>query len=107
MNLRILPVRKIVVAGVLSAIAIVLGWTRLGFIPVPTPAADATIMHVPAIVGGVLEGPIVGGIVGAIFGIFSFIQGAIPAARSGMHPFWPAWLPGKRALSPDGGAAQG
>jgi len=73
-----LSVRKIVIAGVLSAITILLGSTRLGFIPVPTPAGDATIMHVPAIVGGILEGWVVGGIVGTIFGLFSFIQVGSP-----------------------------
>ena len=73
-----LSVRKIVIAGVLSAIAILLGWTRLGFIPVPTAAGNATIMHVPAIVGGVLEGGVVGGIVGTIFGFFSFLQATVP-----------------------------
>lgn len=71
-------VRKIVVSGVLAAIAILLGWTRLGFIPVPTVAGNATIMHVPAIIGGVLEGWLVGGVVGTIFGLFSFLQATIP-----------------------------
>ncbi len=71
-------VRKIVVSGVLAAIAILLGWTRLGFIPVPTLAGNATIMHVPAIIGGVMEGWLVGGIVGTIFGIFSFLQATTP-----------------------------
>jgi uncharacterized membrane protein len=75
---RGLSVRKIVIAGVLGAIAILLGWTRLGFIPVPTAAGNATIMHVPAIVGGILEGWIVGGIIGTIFGLFSFIQATVP-----------------------------
>lgn len=67
-------VRKIVVAGVLGAIAIVLGVTRLGFIPVPNLSGNATIMHIPAIIGAVLEGPIVGVLAGAIFGIFSMLQ---------------------------------
>ncbi len=70
--------RKIVVSGVLAAIAILLGWTRLGFIPVPTLAGNATIMHVPAIIGGVMEGWLVGAIVGTIFGIFSFLQATTP-----------------------------
>jgi uncharacterized membrane protein len=55
-----------------------LGWTRLGFIPVPTAAGNATIMHVPAIIGGVMEGWIVGAIVGTLFGIFSFINAVVP-----------------------------
>ncbi|RLC72858.1 MAG: ECF transporter S component [Chloroflexi bacterium] len=71
-------VRKIVVSGVLAAIAILLGVTRLGFIPVPTAAGNATIMHVPAIIGGIMEGWIVGGIIGTIFGIFSFLQATTP-----------------------------
>jgi uncharacterized membrane protein len=69
-----LNVRQIVIAGILGGIAIFLGYTRLGFIPVPNLAGSATIMHVPAILGGALEGPVVGTIVGGIFGIFSFIQ---------------------------------
>jgi uncharacterized membrane protein len=73
-----LSVRRIVVAGVLSAIAILLGWTRLGFIPVPTAAGNATIMHVPAIIGGILEGWVVGGIVGTLFGLFSFLNATVP-----------------------------
>ncbi len=75
---KIFSVRKIVLSGVLAAIAILLGWTRLGFIPVPTAAGHATIMHVPAIIGGIMEGWIVGGLVGTIFGIFSFINATVP-----------------------------
>jgi len=75
---RTIPVRKIVVAGVLAAISSVLGLTQVGFIPVPTPAGSATIMHIPAIIGGIMEGPWVGAIVGLIFGIFSFISPAVP-----------------------------
>ena len=78
MEEKTLSVRRIVIAGVLSAIAILLGWTRLGFIPVPTAAGNATIMHVPAIIGGVMEGWVVGGIIGTIFGIFSFINATVP-----------------------------
>ncbi len=73
-----MSVRKIVISGVLAAIAILLGVTRLGFIPVPTAAGNATIMHVPAIVGGIMEGWVVGWIIGTIFGIFSFLQATVP-----------------------------
>lgn len=64
--------RQITVIGMLSAISIVLGVTGLGFIPIPP--VKATIMHVPVIIGAMLEGPIVGVSVGLIFGIFSVIQ---------------------------------
>ncbi len=73
-----LSVRKIVISGILGAISILLGVTRLGFIPVPTPAGHATIMHIPVILGGILEGPVVGLITGAIFGLFSFLQPGAP-----------------------------
>jgi uncharacterized membrane protein len=76
-----LDVRQIVIAGILGGIAVFLGYTRLGFIPVPNLAGNATIMHVPAILGGALEGPVVGTIVGGIFGIFSFIQAEVPFFR--------------------------
>jgi uncharacterized membrane protein len=69
-----LNTRKIVVAGVLGAIAIVLGVTQWGFIPVPNVSGRATIMHVPAIIGAVLEGPVVGILAGGIFGVFSMLQ---------------------------------
>lgn len=73
-----LSTRRIVVAGVLGAIAIVLGVTRIGFIPVPNVSGNATIMHVPAIIGAILEGPVVGVVAGGIFGIFSWLQATSP-----------------------------
>lgn len=60
------------IIGILGSISIVLGMTPLGFIPVgPT---KATIMHIPVIIGAILEGPVVGGIVGLIFGLFSIFS---------------------------------
>ncbi len=73
-----LSVRRIAMTGILAAIAIFLGATRIGFIPVPNLSGSATIMHVPAIIGGVLEGPLVGLLVGGIFGTYSFLQATVP-----------------------------
>ncbi len=73
-----LSVSKIVVAGLLGAIAIFLGVTRLGYIPVPNLSGSATIMHVPVILGAVLQGPLVGVIVGFIFGLSSWLQPVVP-----------------------------
>lgn len=64
--------RQIAVIGMLSAITMVLGSTGLGFIPLPM--AKATIMHIPVIIGAIIEGPIVGAIIGLIFGLFSIFQ---------------------------------
>lgn len=62
----------------LGAISIILGATGLGLIPVPTPAGHVTILHLPAILGGIIEGPIVGLLIGLIFGVFSFIRATNP-----------------------------
>lgn len=64
--------RQIAIIGMLSSISIFLGITKLGFIPIPP--INATIMHVPVIIGAILEGPFVGAMIGLIFGIFSMIQ---------------------------------
>lgn len=77
--------RKIAVAGVLGAIAVLLGATHWGFIPW-FAGVSLTIMHVPAIIGAVLEGPAVGLAIGFIFGLFSLIQGAV--APTGPVDVW-------------------
>ncbi len=66
--------RTIVVAGVLIAVAAVLALSGLGYVPVPNVTDQATIMHVPAIIGGVLEGPLVGFLVSLVFGIDSYVR---------------------------------
>ncbi|MDR2211964.1 MAG: ECF transporter S component [Spirochaetaceae bacterium] len=68
-------VRKIVIAGIFSAVVIVLGLTGLGFILLPLGAI--TILQVPVIIGAILEGPLVGIFIGLLFGIFSIIQAAM------------------------------
>ncbi len=77
--------RKVVIAGVLGAISALLGWTHWGFIPWVTGAA-LTIMHVPVIIGAVIEGPVVGAAIGLIFGGFSLLQAAI--APTGPTDVW-------------------
>ena len=66
-------IRKLVVTAALGALAVFLGMTRLGFFPWFT-GASITVLHIPAIIGAILEGPFVGAGIGAIFGIFSLIQ---------------------------------
>jgi len=81
--------RSIVVAGVLIAVAAVLALTGIGYFPVPNVTSEAAVMHVPAIIGGVLEGPVVGLLVGLVFGINALIR------FSGLPIFaeQPAWMP--------------
>ena len=65
--------RQMAVAGMMGAIAIILGATGLGMFPIPNLTGRATIMHVPVILAAVLEGPVVGGFTGLIFGMYSFL----------------------------------
>lgn len=65
-------VRRLVIIGVLSGISMMLSMTPLGFIPIGP--VNATIMHIPVIIGAVIEGPIVGFAIGLIFGLTSLIR---------------------------------
>jgi uncharacterized membrane protein len=65
---------ELAVAGVFGALAIVLSFTPLGLIPVPNPTGAATSLHLPAIIAGLLAGPIVGGLVGLVLAISSWAQ---------------------------------
>lgn len=64
--------RRLVLIGALGGISIFLGVSGLGLIRLPI--FSLTIMHVPVIIGALLEGPIVGIAVGLIFGLFSMYQ---------------------------------
>jgi uncharacterized membrane protein len=75
-------VRKIAAAGVLSAVSIVLGITGLGFITW-IPGVALTFMHVPVIIGAILEGPAAGAFIGLLFGVSSLIQASIIAVQPG------------------------
>lgn len=65
-------VRKMVVIAMLSGICVFLGLTGLGFIPLPI--FKLTILHLPVIIGAIIEGPMVGASIGLIFGLFSIYQ---------------------------------
>ncbi|GER86152.1 membrane protein [Dictyobacter vulcani] len=74
-----LTTERIIIAGVLAAITIILGVVpNLGFIPLPNAIGNATIEHIPTIIGGVIAGPIVGLISGLIFGVLSFFRATEP-----------------------------
>ncbi len=69
---RNVNVRRMSIISVLSAISIMLSMTPLGYIPIgPT---NATIMHIPVIIGAIVEGPVVGMSVGLIFGLTSLVR---------------------------------
>lgn len=67
-----LKTKQITSVGLLFAITIVLGATGLGFIPIPP--INTTIMHILAIIGSLIAGPVVGGLTGLLFGLFSIFR---------------------------------
>jgi len=69
---RVFSLRQMTVVGLLSAISIILGLTGYGFIPLPL--IKASILHIPVIIGAILEGPKVGMMIGLLFGLFSIYQ---------------------------------
>ncbi|MBU5455305.1 ECF transporter S component [Caproiciproducens sp. MSJ-32] len=77
-------IRKMVVISMLSGISIFLGLTGLGFIPLPL--FKLTILHLPVIIGAIIEGPVVGASIGFIFGLFSIYQNI--TAPTVMSPFF-------------------
>lgn len=67
---RRLNVRRMTVIGVLSAISIMMSMLPfIGYIPIGP--MKATIMHIPVIIGAIIEGPLVGATIGLIFGLTS------------------------------------
>ena len=69
-----LSTHDLAVAGVFGALAIVLSFTPLGLIPVPNVSGAATSLHLPAIVAGLLAGPVVGALVGLVLAIASWLR---------------------------------
>lgn len=67
-----MSIRELTVSGLLAGITIFLGLTGYGFIPLVV--MNATILHIPTIIGAIVAGPKVGMVVGFLFGLFSFIQ---------------------------------
>jgi uncharacterized membrane protein len=66
--------RDLAVAGVFGALAMVLSFTPRGLIPVPNISGAATSLHLPAIIAGIVGGPVVGGLVGLVLAISSWIN---------------------------------
>jgi len=69
-----LSTRQIAVGGLLVAVSLVLVMTPLGFIPSPDPSLAFTIMHIPTILAGILEGPLLGAVVGGLFGLLAWLK---------------------------------
>ena len=70
-----LTVKEFAFVSLFAAIIFLMTFTQLGFIPVG--AINATIVHIPVIIGSILMGPRVGACLGAMFGLASMIRNTI------------------------------
>ncbi|NLJ40664.1 MAG: ECF transporter S component [Clostridiales bacterium] len=82
--------RKLAVIGMLGGLSVMLEVAGVGIIQLPFLPVQVTILHIPTIIGAIIEGPIVGLFIGLIFGGFSmyraFAQPASPLAIAFMDP---------------------
>ena len=78
--------KKLTLTGAFSALVIVLGITKLGFITLGA-AASITILHIPVILICMLAGLPEGLFVGATFGILSLVQAAM-SPTGALDPFF-------------------
>ena len=82
-------VRRIAITGILSALSIALNFTPIGFMLVPGLQVQITLMHIPVIIGAILEGPVVGAFIGMIFGLTSLYNATytpLPIAFAFLNP---------------------
>lgn len=66
--------KRLVILAVFSAIIAVMAFT-VGYIPLGF--MNATIIHIPVIIGAILLGPVEGGILGFVFGLTSLINNTV------------------------------
>lgn len=83
-------VRRIAVIGILSALTLALSLLpQIGYITIPGLGLQITIVHIPVIIAGIIEGPVVGAFVGLIFGLSSLytaLTSPLPIAFAFLNP---------------------
>lgn len=78
MNKLLKDTRTLVMIGLMLGITIILDMTPLGAIPVGP--VSATITHIPAVITGIILGPVAGLIMGTAFGIVSLLHALLRPA---------------------------
>lgn len=62
----------------LMAIVLILGLSPLGFLPVSGAGGAITLLHIPVILAGTLEGPAAAALLGALFGLIAGYKFPVP-----------------------------
>lgn len=78
---------ELVLTALFVAIIIIMAFTPLGYIPLVV--INATIIHIPVILGSLFLGPKKGAFLGFVFGLTSFLNNTFKAATASAFVFSP------------------
>ena len=78
---------ELVLTALFTAIIVIMAFTPLGYIPLVV--INATIIHIPVILGALFLGPKKGAFLGFVFGLTSFINNTIRPATASAFVFSP------------------
>ena len=78
---------ELVLTALFTAIIVVMAFTPLGFIPLVV--INATIIHIPVILGAIFCGPKKGAFLGFVFGLTSFIKNTLMPTSMSAFVFSP------------------
>ncbi len=78
---------ELVLMALFTAIIIIMAFTPLGYIPLVV--INATVIHIPVILGALFLGPKKGAFLGFVFGMTSFINNTFKAATASAFVFSP------------------
>lgn len=78
---------ELVLTALFTAIIVIMAFTPLGYIPLV--AINATIIHIPVILGALFLGPKKGAFLGFVFGLTSFINNTFKAVTASAFVFSP------------------
>lgn len=78
---------ELVLMALFTAIIVIMAFTPLGYIPLVV--INATIIHIPVILGALFLGPKKGAFLGFVFGLTSFINNTFKAATASAFVFSP------------------
>ncbi len=78
---------ELVLTALFTAIIIIMAFTPLGYIPLVV--INATVIHIPVILGALFLGPKKGAFLGLVFGLTSFINNTFKAATASAFVFSP------------------
>lgn len=78
---------ELVLTALFAAIIVIMAFTPLGYIPLVV--INATIIHIPVVLGAIFCGPKKGAFLGFVFGLTSFIKNTIAPASLSAFVFSP------------------